>query len=71
VSGIYYILNKINRNCYIGVKQFDKQMNFIKSFKTVSEAAISVNRHWSNIYKAAKGTTKTCAGFKWKFDNGD
>lgn len=49
------------------VEQCDLKGNTIKRFDSLAEAAIAVNASISNISAAARGNTKTCKGFIWKF----
>ena len=49
------------------VKQFDKNGNFIKEFKTVTDAEIELGIDHSNIIKCCKGKRYTAGGFVWKY----
>jgi len=51
------------------VMQFDKDMNLIKEFVSVSEASRYTNVAQQNISKVCIGERKTASGFKWAFKN--
>ena len=45
------------------VYQFDKDMNFIREYNSISETGIV------NVSQVCLGKRKTAAGFKWKYKN--
>lgn len=51
------------------VLQYDKQMNFIKEWGSITEAAEELKLNSSNICAVLKGKTKTAGGFIWKYKN--
>lgn len=61
----YLTDNKQKQNYRIS--QYTLDDKFIKFFDTTSEAAKSVNVHFSSIIYCCNGKTNTCAGFKWKY----
>lgn len=53
--------------------QYDSEGNFIKEFKSITQAAESINRHMIGIQRSLKNKTK-CAGYFWtevKYDKLD
>lgn len=52
-----------------GVDQFNKDGTFIKTYKTITEAAKAVNVSYQAIYLNCKKVTKTSAGYIWKYHN--
>jgi len=69
-SGIYDITNNIsipaNMNGQKGVIQYDKNMNKIKEFKSMREAANELNLSSSSIGKCCNGKQKMCGNFIFK-----
>ena len=52
------------------VDQFDKNGNYIRSFKSLDDAAKFLNKtNSSNICKVCKGERKTAYGYIWKYKN--
>lgn len=49
------------------VDQFDLNMNFIKSFKSLSQVRRELGFATSDISSVCKGKLKQCYGFKWKY----
>ena len=70
-TGIYDITNNIsiasNINGQKGVIQYDKNMNKIKEFKSIREAANELKLSSSNIGKCCNGKQKMCGNFIFKF----
>lgn len=61
---------KVKKDIYTMRKiyQFDLEGNFIKEWKSISEAARFVNTTNSNIIRAAKGNSVHCKNYKWSYD---
>lgn len=53
--------------CSKKVAQKDLNGNLVKIFESVSEAANSLNVHYSGISKCCNGHKKTAFGYKWEF----
>lgn len=51
------------------VIQFDKNMNEIKRWDSLKEAAKSINRAQQNISRCCRGKSATCGGYKWKYED--
>lgn len=51
------------------VLQYDKQMNLIKEWNTITEASKYYNIPVTNISKCCKGKRKTCHKYIWKYKN--
>lgn len=51
------------------VYQFTRDGKFVKEHRSTSDAAISVGRTPSPIACAARGETKTSAGYKWYYES--
>jgi hypothetical protein len=61
------LVSKIS-NC-IKVSKFDLNGNFIKEYKSLKEAGISVGKRHQTISKNCKGEFKQAHGFVWKFSD--
>lgn len=73
----YYITRKYKRYIEFSlmkyglskpVNQYTLSGEFLKRWNTVTEAAIELNVHSSNITHAAKGHIKSSSGYKWNYD---
>lgn len=51
------------------VIQFDKDMNEIRRWNSLKEAAKSINRAQQNISKCCRGKVDTCGGYKWRYED--
>lgn len=51
------------------VLQYDLNMNLLKEFKSLAEAARSINRNHGNISLCCQGKRKTAYKFIWKYKN--
>lgn len=60
------IRNKNANQPVKGVLQFDLDGNFIKEFKSISDASRELNISSGAISNAIIGRTKSCKGFLWK-----
>ena len=49
------------------VLQYDKNMNFIKEFKSIKQAMNETGVNNSSIGNCCSGKLKTCGGFIWRF----
>ena len=49
------------------VLKYDLEMNFITEYKSLTEAANSINGHKSDICHVCKGKNKTSKGFIWRY----
>ena len=58
------IRNSLNR---YDVMQYDLNMNLIKIYNSVRDAAISVNTDNDSIRRVCRGEAKTCKGYIWKY----
>lgn len=47
------------------ILQFDKNMNFIKEWETISEAMLK----YKNVSAVLRGKRKSCGGYIWKYKN--
>lgn len=56
---------------YKKVNQFDKQMNLIKTWYSITEAAKSLNLNKSNIIAVCSQKQKTAGGFIWRYKEED
>lgn len=52
---------------YEGVRQYDKNGNFIAEYKTIREASIENNITYGNIIRCAKGERNVAGGYVWRF----
>lgn len=66
-----YNCNYGTKNERVGKKviQYDKKMNKIKEYKTISEASRETNIFNSSISAVCKGKRKTAGGYIWRFIN--
>ena len=53
------------------VNQYDKNMNFIKTFYTIKEASESVGVQPQTIHACLRGKLKTAGGYVWKYTSED
>ena len=53
----------------VKVIQYDKNMNVIKIWNSITEASMNVNISKMNIIKCCKGVNKTAKGYIWKYLN--
>lgn len=60
------INNKVNKS----VCKYDKYMNLIQIYNSISIAGRCNNINPVNISQACKGINKTAGGFKWKYKEG-
>ena len=51
----------------IKVNQYDTDMNFIKTWKSITEASRVLHIKDSDISRVCKGYRKTCGGYIWKY----
>lgn len=51
------------------VNQYDLEMNFIKSWGSIKEAARALNINGGNISNCCSGYQKTAYGFKWRYND--
>ena len=51
----------------VSVNQLDINNNFVKSWKSITDAANSLNLQITNIIKVCRGKRITCGGFKWQY----
>lgn len=76
--GYYWSYDKLDNyfekyratNYYIREKQVDKfdlNGNLIETFKSLTDAAKSINTAKGNIYACCRGRLKTLKGFIWKY----
>lgn len=49
------------------VIQYDKEMNYIKTFSTIKEASESAKCSPQNISSCCAGRIKSCGGYKWRY----
>lgn len=52
---------------YREINQYDKNMNFIKTWPSIAEAVKQLNINRSNIISVCKGKSKTSNGFIWRY----
>lgn len=60
---------KVSKRKSIPILQFDKQGNFIKEWKSLTEAANYYKIHPNNIGGALQNKAKTSHGYIWKYKN--
>lgn len=53
----------------IPVLQYDKDLNLINEYPTITEASNITKIHLSNIQRVCKGKRKTAGGYIWKYKN--
>lgn len=53
----------------IEIDQYDLNNNFIKTWKSIKSAAISLNKNSGDIIGVCKGYRKSAFGFIWKYKN--
>ena len=63
------VAEKINKFKIRRVIQFDKNMNEIKRWNSLKEAAASIGRAQQNISRCCRNKCKTCGGYKWRYEN--
>ena len=51
----------------VGIKQYDKEGNFIKEFGSIADAAAELGCQRSGICFCLKGRLQTSAGYVWKY----
>ena len=56
---------------YKEVNQYDKQMNLIKTWSSITETEKALNINKSNIIAVCKGKQKTAGGFIWRYKEDD
>lgn len=56
---------------YKEVNQYDKQMNFIKTWPSIAEAAKELNIQKSNIISVCQKRQKTSGSYIWRYKNDD
>lgn len=61
-------LKDIKRTNQKFIHQYDKELNFIKTWYTITEASIDLNISISCIIGCAKGDQKTSGGYIWKYN---
>ena len=49
------------------IKQYDLDMNYLRTFKSISDASKEVNGATGNISKCCLGKYKTAYGYIWKY----
>lgn len=49
------------------VNQYDKDGNFIKNWRSLSDACEEYGADISSMIRVCKGKQKTCVGYKWKY----
>lgn len=59
---------KISNNLKKKINQFDLNLNFIKKWNGIKDAAINLKIDASSISKCCKKKSKTCGGFIWNYD---
>jgi len=59
--------NLITKGTSKRVIQYDKKMNYIKEYTSLSEASFIVGCSVTDISQVCKGTRKTAKGYKWKY----
>ena len=52
-----------------GVRQYDRDGNYLKTFKTILEASIETGFHHSSIIGCCKGKTRTLGNYQWRYDD--
>lgn len=63
-----FILTSLSRKGK-NIIQFDKQMNIIKEWESIKEAATELGIQRGDISMVVKGRNKTAGGFIWKYKN--
>lgn len=53
----------------ISILQYDKDLNLINEYPTITEASDITKVHLSNIQRVCKGERKTAGGYIWKYKN--
>ncbi len=53
------------------VLQYDKDMNFIKEYKSLALAVRELGLNNGNVAACCRGLLKTSGGFKWKYKEGE
>lgn len=62
-------LEKAMEKRRVSINQYDKNMNFIRKWKSISDAMREVGaKSTSNIVNVCKNKRKTAYGFKWKYN---
>jgi hypothetical protein len=61
-------LREMRINQMQAVIQYDKNENFIRRFRSISEASDSINRTPEAIGAALAGRSKTSGGYIWKYE---
>lgn len=51
------------------VIQFDLDMNEIKCWDSLKDAAKAINRAQQNISRCCRGKCETCGGYKWRYED--
>jgi hypothetical protein len=68
VLGLRYNSRNIPRPYYRkSIEQFDKSGNLVAVHESIAAAAASVGTARANISQAARGTTKTCQQYIWRY----
>jgi hypothetical protein len=51
------------------IRQFDRQMNFIKLWSSAREAGTKLKINCSHIYECCQGKLMSAGGYVWRYDN--
>ena len=70
----YRVLGKINikkgsraPHLFVGIKQYDINMNFIREYKSITDASIETNTSRRKISSVAKGYRNKTNNFIWRY----
>lgn len=63
------VAERVNKFKIRRVIQFDKNMNEIKRWDSLKEAAKFINRAQQNISRCCRGRCESCGGYKWRYED--
>ena len=63
------VTERIQKTKFRKVIQFDLDMNEIRRWDSLKEAAAYINRAQQNISRCCRGKCETCGGYKWKYED--
>lgn len=62
-------IQRTNQSKYRKVIQYDLNMNEIKRWDSLKEAAAFIGRAQQNISRCCRGKCSSCGGFKWMYED--
>lgn len=63
------VAERIQKTKFRKVIQFDMNMNEIRRWNSLKEAAAFINRAQQNISRCCRGKCDSCGGYKWRYED--